>query len=193
MDESSIKRKPEIRVFAGPNGSGKSSITLDQYILHPYINADDIKRQYGCTDLEAAEIATTMRENSVDQGASFTFETVLSTERNLLLLERAKQKDYFIRCSFVLTADPMLNVERVAYRVRMGGHDVPREKIISRYYKSIGFLPRLCAVCDRLNIYDNTLTHPHRIFKKRGEIFQLYPSPVWEDEEVINLVFLGHK
>lgn len=72
-------------MFAGPNGSGKSTVTKYAKIIQPYINADEIKRANCCDDLEAAKIAENMRENAVKNMQSFTFETVLSTERNLKL------------------------------------------------------------------------------------------------------------
>lgn len=84
------QKKPEVVVFAGPNGSGKSTFTE---LLKPpmdYINADEIKKNLKCTDLEAAQLAERQREDHVDQMEEFCFETVLSTERNLRLLERAK-------------------------------------------------------------------------------------------------------
>ena len=193
MAEFNTRAKPEIRVFAGPNGSGKSTITRKEYIIQPYINADEIKQNYGCGDLEAAQMATEQRELAVAERRSFTFETVLSTDRNLILLENAKAVGYFIRCSFVLTVDPSLNVERVRYRVHAGGHNVPQDKVISRYYRSLSFIPRLREVCDRLNIYDNSLDKPFRIFKKRDEQMQIFRSDVWYPDEIVNLVTLGHK
>ena len=119
---------PEIIVFAGPNGSGKSTITKLAKVIEPYINADDIKRASQCTDLEAAVKAEELREKFVSLKKGFTFETVLSTDRNLRLLQRAKEKGFFIRCIYVLTANPAVNVARVKTRVANGGHDVPREK-----------------------------------------------------------------
>lgn len=184
-------KRPEIRVFAGPNGSGKSSITLPEFILRPYINADDIKAERHCEDMEAAVIATQLREQAVAAKMSFTFETVLSTDRNMRLLEAAKETGYFIRCSFVLTTDPALNVQRVRLRFLSGGHTVPPEKVVSRYYRSLAFLPRLCKVCDRLNIYDNTLAAPQRIFKQRGNDWTVFPSELWPEEDIIRLVLQG--
>lgn len=61
------KRLPEIIVFAGPNGSGKSTITRLAKIIEPYINADDIKRTNHCTDLEAAQMAESMREKYIKE------------------------------------------------------------------------------------------------------------------------------
>lgn len=92
------EKLPEIIVFAGPNGSGKSTITKMAKIIEPYINTDDIKKAKYCSDLEAAQIAEKMREKAIADKRSFTFETVLSTDRNLNLLKRAKEQGYFIRC-----------------------------------------------------------------------------------------------
>ena len=86
------KKLPEIIVFAGPNGSGKSTITKMAKVIEPYINADEIKKTTHCTDLEAAQMAEKMRNQAVNDNISFTFETVLSTDRNLKLLKKAKQK-----------------------------------------------------------------------------------------------------
>lgn len=180
-------RRPEIRVFAGPNGSGKSTLTTPEWILPPYINSDEIKKIAHCSDIEAAQQATSWRENMVRQRKSFTFETVLSTERNLLLLESARKKGYFIRGWFVLTVDPAINVRRVAFRSQHGGHSVPDNKIISRYYRSLELLPRFIDVCDRCNIIDNT-DDMFRIFKKRDNDFQIFPSDIWSESEIRRLI-----
>lgn len=93
---------PEIIVFAGPNGSGKTTVTSLAKVIAPYINADDIKRATLCFDMEAAVKAEELREDALQKGESFTFETVLSTNRNLDLLKRAKANGYFIRCSIFM-------------------------------------------------------------------------------------------
>ena len=127
------QKKPEVVVFAGPNGSGKSTFTE---LLKPpidYINADEIKKNLKCTDLEAAQLAERQREAHLEQMNEFCFETVLSTERNIKLLQKARQRGYFIHCYYILTADPMINVLRVKSRVEAGGHDVPEDKIVTRY------------------------------------------------------------
>ena len=85
---------PEVVVFAGPNGSGKTTITRMAKIVGEYINADDIKRTTLCSDLEAAIKAEELREKMIAERKNFTFETVLSTERNLLLLKKAKENGY---------------------------------------------------------------------------------------------------
>ncbi|MCM1084677.1 MAG: zeta toxin family protein [Clostridium sp.] len=166
---SELQKKPEIVVFAGPNGSGKSTFTA---LLKPsmdYINADEIKKNLKCSDYEAAELAEKQRETHLRNMDDFCFETVMSTERNLNLLRRAKEKGYFIRCYYILTTDPMINVFRVKARVETGGHDVPEDKIIMRYDKALALVQEVVSVCDICHIYDNSETKPYRIYKKRKE------------------------
>lgn len=183
--------RPTIHVFAGPNGSGKSTITVPPYIVPPYINADKIKIQRDCSDLEAAKIATEMREKMVRQRRSFTFETVLSTPRNLDLLRQAELRGYFIRGFFVLTVDPQINVYRVKFRVQAGGHDVPARKIIDRYYRSLAHLPELYEICDELKVYDNSLQRPECIFAKETTGDTIQATELWSAKEISRLVFEG--
>ena len=140
---SDNNRFPEIIVFAGPNGSGKTTVTKLAKVIEPYINADDIKRTVHCSDLDAAVMAEKMREEALAEYRDFTFETVMSTDRNLNLLRRAKEQGYFIRCIYVLTSDPNINVSRVRSREQAGGHGVPEERIRARYEKARDILPPL--------------------------------------------------
>lgn len=181
------EKLPEIIVFAGPNGSGKSTITKMAKIIEPYINADDIKRTNHCSDLEAAQMAELMRESAINEKKSFTFETVLSTDRNLKLLKRAKEQGYFIRCIYVLTASANINVVRVKSREATGGHGVPEDKIHTRYDRALKMIPELVEVCDVMHIYDNTSV-PFRIFKKRKTECFFWETENWDIENIHKLV-----
>ena len=185
---SEDNRQPEIVVFAGPNGSGKSTFTE---LLKPhmdYINADEIKKNLKCTDLEAAQIAEKQREEHLKNKEDFCFETVLSTDRNLKLLQRAKEAGYFIRCYYILTADPMINVLRVRNRVLSGGHDIPQEKIILRYERALDLIKSLVPVCDICHIYDNSYNEPFRFFKKRKTEYFYEENGIWKYKNIIKLI-----
>ena len=178
---------PEVMVFAGPNGSGKTTIKRMAGTVGDYINADDIKRTTLCSDLEAAQKAEELREKMIEERRDFSFETVLSTERNLLLLRKAKAQGYFVRGIYVLTANADINVARVSARQALGGHGVPEDKIRARYRKALDLIPKLVEVCDILHIYDNTV-EPFRIFKKRKDICFRWSNDFWDDQAIKKLV-----
>ncbi len=185
LDNQSVKL-PEVMVFAGPNGSGKSTITRMAKTIGDYINADDIKKTTLCGDLEAAIKAEELRERMITEKKDFTFETVLSTDRNLKLLRKAKENGYFVRTIYVLTIDAGINVARVNAREAIGGHGVPEDKIRLRYVKALALIPQLIEVCDILHIYDNS-NEPFRIFKKRKDIFYHWSNKYWDFERITDL------
>ena len=137
-------KKPMLLVLAGPNGSGKSTITQFFEKVGEYTNADDVAMSTGMSVEDAARFVDKKRYDAIAQKRDFTFETVLSSEYKMDILRRAKDEGYFIKCIFILTVDPLINVARVEARVALGGHDVPKDKIISRYSKSL----RTYASCD---------------------------------------------
>ena len=181
------ERKPMILVFAGPNGSGKTTITSFFEIVGNYTNADELTRQAGISNLEAAKLVDKRRYESIQKREDFTFETVLSSKYKLDILEVAKNSGYFIKCVFVLTADPSINILRVNARVAAGGHSVDRDKIISRYYKALANIPKLMELCDILHVYDNTET-PVRIIRKHKEDISIFPNVLWSENKIKELI-----
>lgn len=135
-------KKPMVLVLAGPNGSGKSTITTFFEKVGRYTNADDMVAATGMNNMDAALLADKLRYESIEKKEDFTFETVLSSNYKLDILRKAKEEGYFIKCVFVLTADPQINVARIESRVASGGHDVETSKVIDRYYKSIDNIKR---------------------------------------------------
>lgn len=181
-------RCPEITVIAGPNGSGKTTITKYMDNIDNYINTDDIKQKYSCTDKEASDRAGNLRESLLEKGEDFTFETVLSTDWNLNLLKKAKKSGYFIKCIYVLTSDYKINISRVRMRKEMGGHDVPEDKIKSRYKNALNLIPELIEVCDIVHIYDTSSNNQvFRIFKKRKDIYYHWENEFWDYSKIENL------
>ena len=161
-------RKPVLIVIAGPNGSGKTSTTrlvikhewADQCV---YINPDEIAQtRYGdWNDVnavrQAVEYCEEWREQLLHDHKDFIFETVLSSDGKVDFLKRAKEEGYFIRMFFICTKSPTINAARIANRVMEGGHDVPIQKIISRYEKAIVNAVKVMRFADRAYFYDNSI------------------------------------
>lgn len=134
-------------------------------------------------------MADALRRECIAHHQSFTFETVLSTRSKIDLLAQAKREGYFVKGFFVLTADPQINVFRVKARVAAGGHDVPEDKIVSRYIKSVGLLPEFVRLCDVCHIYDNSEDTPRRIFKKNNAgAFYCWSSELWSEDRIMHIV-----
>ena len=179
---------PIVLVFAGPNGSGKSTVTKGFDIFGEYINADEIKKQRNCSDLEAAQIATSFREYAVKNKLDFTFETVLSSPRNVELLKNAKNVGYRIEVVFVLTSDPQINVSRVAQRVKNGGHDVPKDKIISRYHKSLNNISAMLKIADIMWVVDNSTEKAELIIYSKDSEVSINETPLWSKDKIEKLI-----
>lgn len=104
----------------------------------------------------ASVIADFLRRCLLKQHSSFTMETVMSSVDKVCLLEEAQSRGYRTYLYFIATDDPTINVSRVLNRVRMGGHPVPEEKIVSRYVRSLDFLIPAVRHTNRAYIFDNS-------------------------------------
>ena len=184
--------KPVVLAFAGPNGSGKRTLSARMPLCGVYINADDLKKEYALTDLEAAQKAEALRNKLVEKKTDFTFETVLSTRRNLYLLQKAKENGYEVQCIYILTCKADINVARVKGRVREGGHDVPEDKIRNRYTKALKLLPQIIDVCNKILIYDNSVM-PSLVFTKDEEKIKYFSTKLWPIEKLRKLLKRGVK
>lgn len=89
---------------------------------------------------------------------SMTFETVMSHPSKLEFLRHAKASGYRTYLYYVATDDWSINIERVKARVLKGGHAVSRDKIIDRYFRSLGLLYEAVKLVDRAYVFDNSLT-----------------------------------
>jgi len=148
-----------LRVFAGPNGSGKSTLLrLVQSMgisMGVYVNADDLQE----TLVRTGKIDFTTYTDKADyqgfrlfhkqhsQVAGFTIFPFDSNGNNKHLLLK-----------FVCTDDPQINCERIANRTALGGHDVPKDKVVSRYYRAVNFLKEALRSSNRAYVFDSTLS-----------------------------------
>ena len=191
-------KKPVLIVIAGPNGSGKTS-TTHLVIKHEwakqcvYINPDDIaQNKFGnWNDVnavrQAVEYCEDLREKLLKERKDFIFETVLSSDGKVDFLKRAKEAGYFIRMFFICTDAPTINVARIAKRVMEGGHDVPIQKILSRYLKAIANAEKVTRFADRAYFYDNSIDdHDAQILFRTidGRFAKQYVNsiPEWADK-----------
>lgn len=104
----------------------------------------------------ASALVDFLRYHLLKKGISFTFETVMSHTSKIEFLQQAQQQGFRRYLYFVATTDPQINISRVRYRVKTGGHDVPQNKIIERYHRSLSLLIDAIGYSHRAYIFDNS-------------------------------------
>lgn len=104
----------------------------------------------------ASVAADFIRQKSLQSLTSFTFETVMSSPDKIELFKQAQSLGYRTYLYYIATDDPTINCSRVAHRVKMGGHPVPQNKIISRYHRSLHLLREAVRHTHRAYIFDNS-------------------------------------
>lgn len=152
-------------VVAGPNGAGKT--TFVERFVAPLgvriVNADAIAAALnpsnpGAVAYEAAKAADVVREDLLARGVSFCMETVFSDREGskIRFLRKARERGYVIILIFVGLENSDLAIGRVIERTEHGGHDVPDEKIIERFPRSIRNLRTALTFVDHAFVLDNS-------------------------------------
>ncbi len=104
----------------------------------------------------ASVLSDFLRRTALAKGKSFTFETVMSYEDKIDLLKEAQRQGFRTYLYYVATDDPQINIDRVKLRVNQGGHDVPVQKIIERYHRSLALLPQAIRHSNRAYFFDTS-------------------------------------
>lgn len=104
----------------------------------------------------ASVCADFIRKKLLEARKSFTFETVMSSYDKVEFLKLSKSLGYRNYLYYIATSDPLINISRVKNRVAFKGHDVPKDKIINRYYRSLGYLKDAVKLSHRAYIFDNS-------------------------------------
>lgn len=155
-------------MLAGPNGAGKSTFreSFLKDLELPFINADILASDLGIDAYEAAQIAAEMRSNFVRDGKGFVTETVLSDPvgEKVRFLQKASESGYDVVLIFIGVSSPDHSRKRVSARVKAGGHDVPTDKLMARYDRTLDNLGRAIPRLPRIVVYDNSsYRHPYRL------------------------------
>ncbi len=138
-------------------------------------------KNFEVNSYHAALLADFLREKLLQLGSTFSIETVLSDARKLDFLAKAKQEGYRVYLYFVATDNPEINIGRVKSRVETGGHNVPDEKVRSRYQKALDLLPQVIELTNRAYLFDNTsdLEFVAEITDGADTEFQNGDMPTW--------------
>lgn len=151
---------PQLVLLAGPNGAGKSTfydVFLSESPL-PFLNADLFAKETGIDSVEAARILDATRARMIEDRLGFITETVFSDPygAKLDMLRQAIEAGYEVTLIYIGVAHAELSALRVEQRVAIGGHDVPRDRIASRFERSLQNLERAIPLVPTVEVYDNS-------------------------------------
>src|SRR5688572_21957973 len=158
---------PQLVMLAGPNGAGKSTF-YELYLASstlPFLNADMFAARTEVDSQEAARILDRMRDDMIAQRRGFITETVFSDPvgAKLGMLQKALAFGFDVTLIYIGLANPDLSGLRIDQRVATGGHDVPRDRLASRFERSLANLRGAIAVVPTVRIYDNSdPEHPYQ-------------------------------
>ena len=148
------------------------------WIINPDLLATRIREQERLGDwpanLEAVRRIETWLYASVETHQTVGVETVLSTAKYRALVDRAHERGFVVKLIYVYLDSVDINIERVAIRVRKGGHAVPVDRIKSRRTRSLEQLPWFLSAADFAEIYDNSGARPRLVFSKSPEEMTAY-------------------
>ena len=182
-----LDQRPIVVALAGPNGAGKTTFYHAhlQWAGLRFINADVLARAVALDPYAAATMAAALRGELVKQRESFVFETVFSDPvgDKLAFLRDAAKAGYTVVLCFIGISGPAVSEERVAMRVSRGGHDVPTEKLIARYPRTLANLRAALRELPHVLVFDNDdLPTPFRqvaVFRNGERVSLNQPVPKW--------------
>lgn len=176
-----------IIAIAGPNGAGKSTF-YESFLREGglrFVYADILAKELELDPYEAAKVANALRHELVKQRESFVFETVFSDPvgDKVAFLQEAEAAGYSVVLCYIGISAPEVSEERVSMRVSQGGHDVPGDKLATRFPRTLANLKAAIQKLPLVLVFDNNdLANPYRRVAEfeRGRNKSLAePIPAW--------------
>ena len=128
-----------------------------------FVNCDEIAKGLNPLNPDSAKVAAARLMLSrikklIADNADFAIETTLATKSYHALVQRAQEKGYDIKLIYFWLQSPELALQRVAERVKNGGHNVEEHIVRRRYAMGIRNLFRLYfPVVDYFILIDNSV------------------------------------
>lgn len=157
-------------IIAGANGTGKTTLAkefLKKYKVE-FLNADEIA-------LSISKNRESLFENRIKAGKRFILrlneaiktrksiavESTLAGRYLLKTIKSVKKHEFRVSIIYVFVDNPEIALRRIQARVDAGGHDVPKEDVLRRFYRSkTNFWKLYKNIADEWTMFYNGMERP---------------------------------
>ena len=156
----------DLIVIGGPNGAGKTTAAVHllpaRLGIREFVNADEIARGLSPFNRDRAAIAAGRlmlgRIHDLLRGnESFAIETTCAGRSYANMLHKHRRLGWRITLLYLWLPSPENAIERVSRRVASGGHSIPPDVIVRRYWAGQRNIRSLyLPLADIAAIYDNS-------------------------------------
>lgn len=177
-------------ILAGPNGAGKSTaapaLLQGALAVTEFVNADVIARGLSAFDpnsvaIAAGRVMLSRVRALAESRTNFAFETTLASRSFAPWLHDLRTAGYAVHFFFLWLPSADFAVQRVADRVRAGGHDVPEQTIRRRYRSGlVNFFKLYEPVASTWRLYDASGPEPRPIADRlESRPTRVYDEAIW--------------
>jgi predicted ABC-type ATPase len=189
---------PVLFIVAGPNGSGKSLFSKELTISDFEVFDGDkhmavLVKKYPETGSEALwsfineNIFEGQKREALEARLNYAFETNFSSADPMKTAREFKKAGYEIHLLFMGLNSLEESMQRVAYRVRKGGHKVSEESIQYNYEFGYKNLYKYVSEFDSVTLFDNAIAlvkeqiMPRKILHiEKGKLYlKIKEYPAW--------------
>ena len=175
----------KLYIIAGANGSGKTTFAKSFANIHKlyFINADEIAKELDPENItkhqvKAGRIFFQELNKRLEEQNSFIIETTLSGKYLVKYIKKAQENGFEVEMIYLFLEKAEENISRVAHRVLNGGHHVPKNDIIRRFYRSKEmFMNIYKELLDKWTIYYNA----DEVFEKIATDEMIYDEDKWQE------------
>lgn len=188
-------------IVAGPNGSGKTTF-VSEYLreseISEYIGADAIAERLvsrpedmGKVKIQAGRLFIREIQGLIQSGTDFIVEVTLAGKGFARTISQLKRAGWTVTIVFIFLKSPETSVARVRNRVSAGGHHVPTEDVMRRFYRSKhNFWYTYKNLVDQWHMFYNSVEYFQAVaFGKHNEVtvinedyFQLFIRDLHDGE-----------
>ena len=180
--------KEDLIIIAGANGVGKTTFArafLREYD-YEFLNADEIAKSLSAENpqekkISAGKLFFQKLNETIESNKSILIESTLSGRYLIKFLKNLKGKNYQITIIFLFADSPEFLIERIAERVKKGGHFVPDEDVRRRFVRGKENFWRVYKnLADSWSLSYNSEGTFHEVALSENEMIEIFDENLYQ-------------